>query len=499
MIIVSYMPKNYVYLLFSFILGAISVLGFAPFSYYGLILLSLTCLFLLWEQSSVKQATIQGYFFGLGFMGFGIFWLRISFNEFNHMDVFLSLFLVFGFVAIAALFFALSAYLAKIMVKKFALNQSFGIFLIMAIVWVIVELFRGWVFTGFPWLTIGYAFIDSPLVGFAPFFGVYFISFMVALSAAIIATLFFSVKNRPVAFLGLIIIWLAGFLLQFHSFVQVETTSLRVSLIQANISQNLKWRSEQLMPTLDLYLKETVLNRSSDLIIWPETAIPAMAYRLEKSLLTPLSLQMKQQNRGILTGIPLTVDNKILNTMILLDGTPRQYYAKRHLVPFGEYLPFDFLADLIAYFNIPMSNFSLGKKPPILKFRQFYLGVSICYEDIFPQAIRDSMPQADILLNISNDAWFGDSTAPYQHLQMARMRAVENGRYFIRATNTGISAIMDEKGRVIDSIDLLKQGVLSIDIFKTTGLTLYSRYGNLPLWFILCFLMVMIAMIKNWL
>jgi len=477
------MFKSFYYLLIiSFINGAIAVLAFAPFAYYPVLLFSNGLLFFLLQRSSCQQAFWIGYCYALGLMGFGVFWLRISFDEFNHLGLFLSTFLVFGFIFAISFYFAFIALFARFLAQKGGVARQL---LIISLVWVLGEGFRSWFLTGFPWLTSGYAFIDSPLAGFAPILGVYGVSLAGALSVVLL--LYFILKVKPQLSISLfILLWLgAGLLLSFE-WTTKQSKSLTIALFQANISQQLKWQPQQLMPTLKMHMQATHENADVDLMIWAETAIPILAKRIETTFLSPLEKQLKAQQRGVLTGIPIIEESQLFNALLLIGESQRQIYKKHHLVPFGEYQPIAFIQPIIDYFGIPMSNFSQGEQgSSILRFKGFNLGVSICYEDVFSRQIRQAMPQADILINVSNDAWFGDSIAPYQHLQMARMRALENGRYFIRATNTGISAIMNEKGNVIEVMPLSKKGVLNQTIPQITGLTPFARYGETPFWLLL--------------
>ncbi len=462
-------------LLISFISGAISVLGFAPYHYAFLLIISLSLFFFVLQCSSTKQAFWQGYFYGLGLMGFGVFWLRISFDEFNHLGSFLSTLLVFGFIFSIAFYFAFIAFFCRLF--------SQGNLWIIGFIWVLGEALRSWFLTGFPWLSIGYAFIDTPLAGFAPIFGIYGVSLSVAISAIFICLILLKPRKKTYTFclLGL---WFSGWILYTIEWTQVEKEELKIALFQANIPQQIKWNPEQLVPTLQRHLDMRDNQPDADLIIWAETAIPALLTRVE-SVLTPLESQLKKQNQAVLTGIPLSKKGQIFNSLLLLGTAQRQFYYKHHLVPFGEFQPLPILQPLIDYFNIPMSNFTQGQTSSVLTLKDFNLGVSICYEDVFSREIQAAMPVADILINVSNDAWFGHSIAPYQHLQMARMRALENGRYFVRATNTGVSAIMNEKGKVLKRLGLLKSGTLIATIPKISGLTPFARYGEYPIWIIL--------------
>jgi len=253
--------------------------------------------------------------------------------------------------------------------------------------------------------------------------------------------------------------------------------------VQGNIPQELKWQPEQQGATLERYVALTRQHLDSDLVVWPETAVPAFYDQVEADFLEPLGMELQQYGVSLLTGIPVLDRSRweYFNAVISLDQ-PQRFYYKVHLVPFGEYLPLrDWLAEVLDFLPVPEADFSAGDpQQPLLTAAGYPVGASICYEIAFGEQLIGALPEAAFLVNVSNDAWFGDSLAPHQHLEMARMRARETERYLLRATNTGISAIIDADGRLLVQSRQARTEAISADLEPRKGATPYVRYGNWP-------------------
>ena len=306
--------------------------------------------------------------------------------------------------------------------------------------------------------------------------GVFGISLAVALSAGLL-----NLFPRPMAVVSLLVLWAGGLGLQQLSWTAPAGEPIRVSLLQANIPQHEKWSRAMRAPTLNLYLEMTAAVPDSRIVVWPETAVPAFDSEVESSLLEPLHAQMGEQGRDVLLGIVAGSDrSEYYNAMMSLGASGRDQYHKRHLVPFGEYLPFDrWTRPVLDFLRIPMSDFTPGGNgKPLITLAGYPVGVDICYEDAYGEEIIRALPEAALLINASNDAWFGDSLAPHQHLEIARMRAIETGRYLLRATNTGISAIIDERGRLRDTSPQFEKAILSDEIMPMSGVTPFAFWGN---------------------
>ncbi len=461
--------------------GALAVLGFAPFSYFVLPVLSLALLAELTDRLPPRRAFLAGWDFGLGLLGFGIAWIRISLNQFGNLDAPLAWLLTILFVAAMALYMGLVGWLAS---RLRAPSPWARLALVFPSLWVLVEWLRGWLFTGFPWLAMGYSQIESPLAGFSPILGVYGVSWLVACSAGLLVLGYRLEGWRRILPLGvLVLIWSGGQGLRTHAWVAPQGEPLSVSLIQGNIPQSVKWDPDTRLSTLRTYLELTQQAWDSDLILWPETAIPDFRHRVEAELLRPLAEKAAKEGAELITGVPVLERHtgRYYNAILSL-GTVEDLYYKRHLVPFGEFMPFkDWLGPLVELFEVPMSDFSRGSAPrPLLRVGGDGVGASVCYEDAFPEEVIQALPEAAYLVNLSNDGWFGDSLAPYQHLEIARLRALETGRYLLRATNTGISAIIGPDGAVRESLGLERRGLVRGSIQRLSGATPFVRWGNWP-------------------
>lgn len=464
--------------LLAFATGAITVAAFAPFD-LGLIALgTLALLFhMVWQSESPWRAAGLGYAFGLGLMGFGVFWIQNSIAQFGGVDPVMALAATLGFVAVAGLYYALFAGLLKRLGRNTG-KWAFMLWLV-PLVWVVVEWVRSWLFTGFPWLSIGYSQIDLPLAGYAPLFGVLGVSIMLAWSAALI-TLTRSLWSLVI----LCLIWCGGWALQQIEWTSAYGEPFQASLIQGNINQDDKWKPGQMQRTLKLYQDLTQQAADSRLVVWPETAIPSFDIHVEEALLQPLHQQMQQQQRDLLTGIVVKKpDGRYYNAMISLGISGRDEYFKRHLVPFGEYIPIkSVFGPLLDFIQIPMSNFSPGdNQDALIMLAGHQAGINICYEDAFGLEVLRALPQAAYLVNASNDSWFGDSLAPHQHLQIARMRALESQRYLLRATSTGVSAIVDHLGKIRQSAPQFTQATVTAPVQPRQGVTPYAFWGDVPL------------------
>jgi apolipoprotein N-acyltransferase len=453
--------------------GSIAVLAYAPFGFGLLPLLTLALLFHLWRHAQhAGEAAWTGYAYGLGLMGFGTSWIRISIEQFGGVPEALGVAITALFVLLMAAYFALAGWASWRLRTGSAVRWT----LVVAAVWTLVEWLRGWFLTGFPWLAVGYSQIDLPLAGFGPVLGVYGISLALALSAALL-----TVGLRVWALAGLLLIWGGGLALQQVDWSRPAGEPVEVSLLQANIPQSQKWLPSMREPSLRLYRSMTDAVPDSRIVIWPETAVPAFDTEVEASLLLPLEAQMRAEGRDLLLGIVAAGEgDRYHNAMLNLGISGRGRYDKRHLVPFGEYLPFDrWTRPVLDFLEIPMSDFSAGGDgPPLVELAGYPVGVNICYEDAYGEEVVRGLPEAALLVNASNDAWFGDSLAPHQHLEIARMRALETARYLLRATNTGISAIIDERGRIRSTSPQFATAVLTDRVTPLQGSTPFVLWGN---------------------
>ncbi len=452
--------------------GLVTVAAFAPFAIWPLALLMPLLLLWLWSESTPRRAFLLGWLYGLGLMGGGVYWLTISVGIYSGGGLAVGVLLNVLLVMFMALYYGAAGWLSV----RLAGGDRWRLLLIAPAAWVLMEWLRGWLLTGFPWLNLGTAMVDSPLLGWAPVGGVYLLSLWVMVSVSALL----SARLAPLLFA--VLLWLAGFLLTELTFTEPQGDWVPVAIAQGNVPQDQKWRGDMLMPTLRRYVELTQRAGGAKLVIWPETAVPAYAHRVEQQLLAPLDELARQRGQDILLGVPvMDPDQRYYNAMLSLGVSGRDRYEKRHLVPFGEFVPFaDTLRPVTDLLAIPLSSFSAGEttRPPLLTLAGHQVGIGICYEDAFGRDVNQALPQASFLVNASNDAWFGDSLAPHQHLAMARLRAAETGRWLLRATNTGVSAVIDDRGQVVVRSPQFQVDLLQALVQPRAGATPYVRVGD---------------------
>jgi len=471
-------PKIYWDLLAA-LAGVLYTLAFAPFDVSYLALIALVLLFASWQGASPLQALYRGFFFGLTAFGLGVSWVYVSIHDFGGVDVFSSAALTLVFVAFWALFPALAAYLSvKISLSK----PRLSVIGIVPIVWVLIEYLRGYlVLNGFPWLQVAYSQLESPLAGYIPLLGVYGTGFLVALTAVLLLALVQVKKHRGLMIVLLLGLWLTGGWLKTIQWTKAIGEPFQVSLLQGNVSQDQKWRPENLGLTLNFYKTMTAAHWDSKVIVWPETAIPAYLADVQDWFLLPLSLAAKEHGSALIVSLPLRGEaaHERYNAVMTL-GKDLATYKKSHLLPFGEYLPWQPVSGFIlANLGLVLGDFTPGAiDQALLKAGDYAFITSICYEDVFGNATFKNLTEAAYLVNVTNDAWFGHSLEAQQHLQMARMRALETGRYLLRATNTGVTAIVGPNGQVIKQAPLFVATVLTGEIIPMAGVTPYTRIGD---------------------
>lgn len=474
--------------LFVLLSGATCVFGFAPFGLFVLPILALAVLFALWQSAATARIAAQhGFFFGLGLFSAGVGWIYVSLHDFGEMPMVLAVVATLAFSAFLALFTALAGYVQA----RFPLSLRLRLFWVMPVVWVGIEWLRGMIMTGFPWLTLGYAHAESPLSGYAPLLGVYGVSLVAAVSAACLVVLAQSLYTRTYAraipsLLALLLLWGGGAALQTVHWTQPEGAPFTVALAQGNIPQDRKFRDDELVGTLELY-RRLVMESSARLIILPESAFPMFRLEIPKNLVLQLRDHARKNQGDVLFGAFDEDREGYYNSVFSLGTASEQHYNKQHLVVFGEFIP---LRPVLGWLindvlHIPMGDLTSGRhnQPPLAVAGQ-RVAVSICYEDVFGEEIIRALPQATLLVNVTNDAWFGHSPAAAQHHQMSQFRALETGRMMLRATNTGVTSIIDTHGRVLQQIPQHQTGVLQGMAQGYQGTTPYVRWGNIAVWVI---------------
>jgi len=459
--------------------GLLFPLAFAPFDQPALAPVALGLLFAAWLKATPGQAFRCGYLFGLGQYGLGTGWIYISLHDYGGASGWEATGLTALFALCMALYPGLAGWLA---VRGFRGSSGLRLMAVFPAVWMLVEWFRGWFLTGFTWLQVGYSQTDTLLAAIAPVLGSYGVGWVTALLAGMAFALpHLHGHGRKRVFASLLLILLASHGLNRMDWAEPDGTPFRATLIQGNVPQDAKWQPEFLQNTLLRYARMTREHWDSRLIVWPETAIPAFYHQVREAFLDPLETEARRHGSDLLIGTPYLdpATRQYYNALVTLGQTPG-FYFKRHLVPFGEYLPLrPLLGFILDMLDIPLSDFAVGATGQApLQAAGYPLVASICYEDIFGQESLDGLPAARYLVNVTNDAWFGDSLAPHQHVQMARMRALETARYLLRATNTGVSAVIGPDGRIRARAPLFQISQTTAMIQPLTGITPYVRWGD---------------------
>ena len=482
--------------------GAITPLALAPFDLWPLALLSIALFYLGLRDLAPRQAAGRGWCYGFGLFAAGTSWIYVSIHDYGAASPPLAALLTLGFVAGLGLFFALAAWLWARWLRRSEAPLADA--LAFAALWLAQEAFRGWFLTGFPWLYAGYSQLEGPLAGLAPVGGVWLISWALALSAALLVNLP-RLRSRKAFFItgcGLLLApWSIGLALQQHAWTSPAGAPLKVAAMQGNVEQNLKWDPARLDAQLALYRDLSFSAQPSDLIVWPETAVPLLKEHAG-GYLALMDGFARQRQAALITGVPIRQANA--------RGEPRYYnavsvlgegggdYLKQKLVPFGEYVPLqELLRGLIAFFDLPMSDFARGSSAQaLLQAKGYRIATFICYEVVYPEFAAGLAAQSQLLLTVSNDAWFGRSIGPLQHLQMAQMRALEAGRWMIRATNNGMTVLIDPFGRISAKLPQFERGVLYGEVVPMQRLTPYLQWRAWPL-AILCALLLAWALLAG--
>jgi len=460
--------------------GLLLSLGFAPYAQPWAPALGLAVIFALVAPAQRPgPVLLLGYLFGLGFAGLGVYWIYHSIANYGGGPL-------AGLIATGVLIalFALIPMAALLLGWRAARRHPSGMVLIsLPAAWVLVEWVRSWLFTGATWLSIGYTQIDTPLSALAPVLGVYGPSLMVALVAGGLAWwLLRPLSPRLLAPVLMLSVGTAAGLVLDRAWSMPSGEPVTVSIIQGNIAQSRKWDPDERGAILSEYLSKSRAAFGQALIVWPETAVPAV-YQQAAKWLERLAADAESAGSTLVVGTPAADPaGEGLFNAVAVPGEDTQFYYKRHLVPFGEYVPFRSIAGgVLDFVGTPLGDFSAGRSAEPLRAAGHAVGVSICYEVTFGTEVLDALPGAEILLNVSNDAWFGRTAAPWQHLQMARMRALETARPMIRATNTGVSALIDEKGTVTQQGPWLSEAVIDGEVVPHQGLTPYMRWRDWPM------------------
>lgn len=484
--------------------GALLPLSFAPFNIWPAAFVGCGLAFwLLQDVRNWRTGFFYGWLIGVGKYAVGASWIYVSIHEQGGASESLASVLVGIFVAGMALFSALFGMLYSLFAPIPGSETGRGNVvkaLVFAASWCIAEWTLTWFLTGFPWLFVGYGLMPTWLAGFAPVTGVFGLGFIACLLAALGVLCVRGTTPLRIATGALAAaLFAGGFALGKLSWVALGEAQ-EVALVQGNVEQLTKWDPANRLPILEKYELLSEPHWGAKLIIWPEAALTLFAQQA-----APWLASWQERGKAVGTtlvlGLPdvATAGNEFQNTAHAL-GAGSGRYVKRRLVPFGEYVPLEsLLRGLIGFFDLPMSRSLAGKtdQPPLIA-GEARLGLAICYEIAYPELVRDSAASSDVLVTISNDAWFGASIGPHQHLQLARMRALENGRYVLRATNNGLTAIINERGVVTATLPQFEPGVLRGSFRQASGFTPFTRLGQLPVLGLFAGILVLGLIRRRW-
>jgi apolipoprotein N-acyltransferase len=470
------------------VLGAALSMAFAPFGFWPIAILAPAGLFWLWQDIAPRRAASLGFSFGCGTFAAGTYWLFISINGFGKAPVWLALGLMAALVALMALYPALLGYLAnRFMPQRGAMRWLVGL----PAGWALLEWVRGWFLSGFGWLSLGYSQTDSWLSGWAPIGGVYVLSWMLAVMAgALVIWRIEGIRAWRVVLPVLALPWIAGFFLMRIEWTRAAGDPVEVAIVQGAIPQDQKWLADNRDKSLRRYRDLTFSALGTPLIVWPEAAAPDLANNLVPYI-NDLADAARQSGSSLLLGLirgepgePNSEGEPKIDyfNSILSLGEDFAWYNKHHLVPFGEFFPVpEAIRRWMRLMNLPYSDFSRGAEyQPPLQIAGLSLSASICYEDAYASSQIVSARESTALVNVTNDAWFGRSTARHQHLQISRMRAIEAQRFLVRAANDGVSAVIGPRGEFVARAPDFEAVVLRATVTPRSGVPPYLRFGNQP-------------------
>jgi apolipoprotein N-acyltransferase len=470
-------------LITAFAVGAALNLAFAPFAWWPIGILAPAALFALIRGLPPRRAAWVGAAFGAGLFAFGTYWLYTCLHIFGLVPLWLTLILQVALVALMSAYSAALCYLANRFWLKPSATRDW---LVLPALWVLLEWLRGWALSGFPWLSLGYAFIDSPLAGWAPMLGVYGVTWAAALLAIALNVVFAPkvvAPQRAIAVGVIVSLCLVPSLAARHEWTRAAGNAIPIAAVQGAVSQDQKWQYKNREATMTRYASLTNQAWGARLIVWPESAVPVLANELT-DYLRNLRAAGREHDADFAIGLvnydPKT--DRVFNGLLVMSDAGDGWYYKRHLVPFGEYFPVPaFIRSWMRLMSLPYDDISPGSEhQSILSAAGQKLGLTICYEDAYGSAQLKVLREATLLINVTNNAWYGDSTAPHQHLQISRMRALESGRYLVRAANDGITAAIGPHGEIVARLAQFQEAVLRVDVLPMSGLTPYARFGNYP-------------------
>jgi apolipoprotein N-acyltransferase len=458
--------------------GALLACSFAPIDWWPFAVLCPAVLMWLWQGTTPREGAWLGFWFNAGTFAAGTYWLYISIRVFGEAPLWVAFLLMIGLVVIMGLYHAALGYFVT---RWLPASGAVRWFLGVPAAWLLIEWWRGWFLSGFSWLSLGYSQTDTWLASFAPVAGVYGISAMLLLCAGgLTAVVCGTTRVRIAGVIVFLAPWIAGAALRSVDWTHPIGPPVSVAIIQGSISQEQKWLDSNQDTILKLYHDLTQKVLGTQLIVWPESAVPDLANN-QLPYIEELYRETRSHHSALVFGILRESDEgeHYFNSVLALDSKI-SWYDKNHLVPFAEFFPVpDFVRQWMRLMSLPYSDFTRGgdNQPP-LPAAGLNLGATVCYEDAYGSALLEVLRKADALVNVTNDAWFGHSTARYQHFQIARMRALEAGRYLIRAANNGVTGVIGPHGEVVARAPEFEPYILKSSVTPRSGLTPYARVGN---------------------
>jgi apolipoprotein N-acyltransferase len=477
----AFVDRRYAGSLVALAAGVLFSLSFAPFGVWPLAILMPAVLVWLWDGAAPKRAGWLGFWFNVGTFSVGTYWLYISLRIIGGAPIVLALLLMIALVAIMGLYhFLLGWVVAKFLPARGAMRWMVGI----PGAWLLVEWWRSWFISGFGWLAVGYSQTDTWLGNLAPVVGQFGIGLVALVMAGGLATIVLGSKRERVAAAGgIVALWGVAFAFGRISWTQPFGHPITVAVVQGAIPQDDKWLTENLQATLDLYRDMSRQAYGTDLVVWPESATPALFNDLVPYFDQVYS-EASAKGSALVTGVLREDRGLYYNSVLALEPGAQapSWHDKHHLVPFAEFFPVPkFVREWLRLMNLPYADFTRGAadQAPVVAAGQ-RINATVCYEDAYGSSQLGALETATLLVNVTNDAWFGKSSARYQHLQISRMRAMEADRPMIRAANNGVSAAIDERGRVLTTAPEYEANVMRARVQPRTGRTPYAYVGNWP-------------------
>jgi len=486
------MLRKYV---FAFFLGLFFSLGFAPNDLWFISLFSLTCLHFLIQEANKKELFYIGYSYGFGLWSLGISWLYVSIYFYGNIGFIVSIVLTVIFIAIVSLYMGVTLLLYYYL----RFNSKFSVIFSLPLAWIAIEYLRSILLTGFPWLISGTMMADTILDGWTPIIGAQGNTFLLLLLSSLLFLIIKDLKKFQNALLPLtffVLLCISSFTLKQIEWT-ILTGSIKASIIQPNLELEKKWSTEGIIETKNMIETAIEVAEEGEVIVFPETALIFSQNEI-KDWIAYIDYKAEQKNITLITGIIEREEGSKVRNRILGLGTENWHYDKVKLVPFGEFIPFENITGkFFDILGLKLTNTVPGKLINSIKAGSIRVSPSICYEIAFPELIRKTASESNLLVTISNDTWFGSSYGPIQHLEIAQNRALEHKKAILRSTNSGISAFISNNGKILEKQGYFEDKILKTEVNLYEGKTFYAKYGNLLLYLILSVILIIILILKR--